>query len=52
MTSEFPLKVYVNDDYRENFLKSTKLKNNHYHIKTAQEIINEIIKEERKIIIK
>ena len=46
------LKLYTNDDYRENFLKSSKLKNNHYHLKTAQEIIEEVIKESRGIIIK
>lgn len=46
------IKIYTDDDFRENFLKSMRLKGNHYHIKTAEEIVDEVIKEERGIIIK
>ena len=46
------VKIYTDDNFRENLFKSTKLKGNHYHIKTAQEIIDEVIKEYKGIIIK
>ncbi len=40
MKLEYPLKVYTDDDFRENLLKSFDIESK--KIKSAQEIINEI----------